>query len=275
MTDLLKEDRNRGWSAVPEKGPTDEMKRFIRAFRQAKIEKREMPTSITESFNRNCEIRSMGSPQTRRAVSRILAPISRNRGMSMSEGRQLARENGLSFEDVIIARSIALTNGVPMQDTLNSLHMQKIARTVASANKDLLDEKRKALLSDTSPSGRIALREYLDVLAGVRPANPGARPYGFQDQRMESQGQEQDPTQSLRSYPSYDDGEDADEPEEHEKACRCHRSIVQLCSMRHGTEHLKAADAHDRAARRFNSGNSQEARGASYRANHFKESMVS
>jgi hypothetical protein len=235
--------------------------------RESILEKRSMSASYLAEFNRGCAVREARSIATGREVRKILRPVTGK--MTIAELRRLSKSTGRPMEEIAYGYSPKIS-----QDRWLRMKMENYAAVIAKGNAELLKEKRKALLADTSPSGRIALREYLDVLAGVRPANPGARPYGFtdlRDARMESQGQEQDPQQSLRSYPSYDDGEDADEPEEHEKACRCHRSVVQLCSMRHGTEHLKAADAHDRAARTHNAENSQAARGASYRANHFKE----
>ena len=259
----------RNWPAVPEKGNglTAEMRDYIRAVRQAVIDKRPLSQRISETFNRNCEIRSMGSPETRRAVNRILSPITRK--LTLAEIRLLSKQTGRSFEDIVYGYSPRIS-----EDRWLRMRMESITAIVTRDAQKLKDEKRAALLADTSPAGKIALREYLDVLAGVRPADPGARPYGFQD-RSEDLGQPSDPQQSLRSYPSYDDGEDADDEDDHERACRGHRSCAQRASVAHGSAHYRAADLHDLAARQFNDANSQAARWESYRANHFKESMVS
>jgi hypothetical protein len=265
MSNILGSNRSLGWEAVPDHGPSAEQRNYITKWRQAKIEKRSLSSDAVAAFNHYCEQRSRALG---REVRKIIGPLAPAK-MTMDRVRFLSKQTGRSFEDIVYGYSPRIS-----EDRWLRMRMESITAIVTRDAQKLKDEKRAALLADTSPAGKIALREYLDVLAGVRPADPGARPYGFQD-RSEDLGQPSDPQQSLRSYPSYDDGEDADDEDDHERACRGHRSCAQRASVAHGSAHYRAADLHDLAARQFNDANSQAARWESYRANHFKESMVS
>jgi hypothetical protein len=226
----------------------------------------------------------------------ILFGTRRRANTELQEVRRLSKETGLSFQDCHIALCCQRQTGKPAIDTLNKIRAVQSAKRIARAAELQREEARKDLFNDLSASGTQRLRTELDVISGVRPSDEAMarRGYGFTDlrsdygcrpsdagfngrPRMEGDGQTQDPTQSLRTYPSYDDGEDADDVDDHEQACAGHRACAQRASIAHGVEHHKAADAHDRAARCFNTDNSLAARGASYRANHFKmtDDMVS
>ncbi len=236
-----------------------------------------MSTAYLQTFENGCEVRSRS---LRREVRKILSPITGK--MTLAQVRALARSTGRSFEDIFYGYSPKIS-----EDRWLRMRMASITATVARDDKKLKDEKRAALLADTSPAGKIALREYLDVLAGVRPADPGALPYGFLDLRTEDSGQTSDPQQLLRTYPSYDDGEhvadDDEDPDDDD--CRCHRSAAaghrtcaQRCStVAHGSAHHTAADAHVKAAEVRTRAASRAARAESFRANHFQftDKMVS
>lgn len=259
--DILGENRSKGWEKVDPSAP-QWVKVYITEFRTAALEKRSMSPAYLQSFHNGCEQRSLS---LRREVRKVLAPIT-GRKMSLAEAKRLSRSTGRSLEDIVYGYSPKISEERWLRMKLADI----TARVVRDAKK-LKDEKRAALLADTSPAGKIALREYLDVLCGVRPADPGALPYGFTDLRNEDGGQVSDPQQSLRTYPSYDEGEDADDADDHDQACRGHRNCAQRCSsVAHGSAHHRAADLHSIAARNFNDANSKAARWESYRANHFQ-----
>jgi hypothetical protein len=204
-------------------------------------------------------------------VRRILAPLSRK--LTLAEVRRLSKSTGRSFEDIVYGYSPKIS-----EDRWLRMRMESITAAVARDAEKLKNEKREELLNRamTCADGKLALQQYLDEIAGVRPASPGARPYGFQDVRTEDSGQTSDPQQLLRSYPSYADGEDADDEDDHERAVRSHRACAQRCSsVAHGSAHHRAADAHDQAYRNFSPERSLYARSCSYRANHFTTDLVS
>jgi hypothetical protein len=275
--DVLAENRSKGWERVPDSCP-QWARVHITEWRTAVLEKRSMNPAIVRTFIADCEQHWLAFG---RELRKVLAPIT-SRKMSLAEAKRLSRSTGRSLEDIVYGYSPKIS-----EERWLRMRLESITATVARDAKKLKDEKRNALLADTSPAGKIALREYLDVLCGVRPADPGALPYGFTDLRTEDGGQVSDPQQLLRTWPSYDDGEHVAEDDEDpdEDDCRCHRSAAaghrscaQRCSrLDHGSAHHKAADAHIKAAETRTRAASRAARVASYRANHFQftDKMVS
>jgi len=274
---LLAENRAKGWCKVDDNAP-EWVKVYVTEFRSAALEKRCMSPAYLQTFRTGCEQRSLALG---REVRKILRPITAWK-MSLAEAKRLSRSTGRSLEDIVYGYSPKIS-----EDRWLRMRMESITARVARDTKKLKDEKRNALLSDTSPAGKIALREYLDVLCGVRPADPGALPYGFIDLRNEDGGQVSDPQQLLRTWPSYDDGEHVaeDDQDPDDDDCRCHRSAAaghrscaQRCSrVDHGSAHHKAADAHVKAAEVRTRAASRAARAESFRANHFQftDKMVS
>lgn len=69
-----------------------------------------------------------------RFAKKVLAPITnRLTSMPIAEVRKLAAETGLSFEDVLAARSIEKTNGIPMVDTLNQMRLRNIGKRIEAS----------------------------------------------------------------------------------------------------------------------------------------------
>jgi hypothetical protein len=228
----------------------------------------------------------------------------RRQNTELQEVRRLSKATGLDFTSCHIALCCERQTGEPAVDTLRRMKLVADGKRIARAAELQREENQRALLSDLSANATEQLKIQLEVKCGLRPSDEAISRmgYGFTDlrsdygcgpsdagfngrPRMESQGQEQDPTQSLRSYPSYSDGEfvadDQEDPDDDD--CRCHRSAAvghRSCAQRcstcaQGSSHHAAADAHVKAAETRTRAASSAARAASYRANHFKESMVS
>jgi hypothetical protein len=177
---VLGECRERGWAAVSERAPLW-VRTFVTEYRSSVIEKRSINLAYKQEFNRGCEKRSAVWGQARKIVSPLLnkikRPLGQGSGMGIAEARKLARENGLSFEDIMIAVAVRkYAPEVPLQDTLNSLRMKKITRTLAATTPAV-----RASLRDFSENGRQAVLRDLDIAIGKRPTDEqiAARPFGF------------------------------------------------------------------------------------------------
>jgi hypothetical protein len=60
--------------------------------------------------------------------------------LSSDEARKLAKEYGVSLQDVVVARSLEQTAGVPLEDTLNHIKLRAVTARVERAQK-LEDEE--------------------------------------------------------------------------------------------------------------------------------------
>jgi hypothetical protein len=189
------------------------------------------------------------------------------------------------LEDIVYGYSPKIN-----EDRWLRMRLASITATVTRDAKKLKDEKRNELLNRAANSadGKLALLDYLDTLAGVKPASPGALPYGFLDLRTEDGGAVSDPQQLLRTHPYFQEGEDDpwDDDDVSDEDVRCHHircasghaGCARQSSFEQGCAHVKAQSAHTKAASESRSRNrtaSREARAASYRANHWSNAQVS
>jgi hypothetical protein len=234
----------------------------------------------TEQEQRSDAARAInrGTPSLVEAI--LFGTERRRQNTELQEVRRLSKATGLDFKSCHIALCCQRQGGKPAIDTLHRMKLVADEKRIARAAELQREEKQRALLSDMSANATEQLKIQLDVKCGLRPAEPGALKYGFTDlrsdygcgpsdagfngrPRMESQGQEQDPTVSLR----YADGETAATEKEHNRAATGHRCIAGRCSMNRGAKHLEAADRHQVAVREPSPVNTQKAQESSRRAN--------
>jgi hypothetical protein len=148
MESILGENRTKGWLALPESAPSW-VRQFVSEFRYAALAERRMSPTFMRAFLQDAEQRSAMREQIER-FNRTHAPIiPRHRPvtkkpstvtLSSDEARKLAKEYGVSLQDVVVARSLEQTAGVPLEDTLNHIKLRAVTARVERAQK-LEDEE--------------------------------------------------------------------------------------------------------------------------------------
>jgi len=115
---------------------------------RAALDAKEPIPPPTREWVKGAEKRYAAAVAAGRFAKKVLAPIiNRLTSMPIAEARKLAAETGLSFEDVMAARSIEKTNGIPMVDTLNQMRLRAMsARITASNHERKLTSDDKAAL---------------------------------------------------------------------------------------------------------------------------------
>jgi hypothetical protein len=147
MENILSENRAKGWLALPESAPSW-VRQFVSEFRYAALAERRMSPTFMRAFVQDAEQRSSMREQIER-FNRTHAPIiPRSRPatkksptvtLSSDEARKLAKEYGVSLQDVVVAQSLEQTAGVPKEDTLARIRLRADAARIARA-KQLQDE---------------------------------------------------------------------------------------------------------------------------------------
>jgi hypothetical protein len=148
MENILGENRTKGWLALPESAPSW-VRQFVSEFRYAALAERRMSPTFMRAFLQDAEQRSAMREQIQR-FNRTHAPIiprtrpatkkSPTVTLSSDEARKLAKEYGVSLQDVVVARSLEQTAGVPLEDTLNHIKLRAVTARVERAQK-LEDEE--------------------------------------------------------------------------------------------------------------------------------------
>jgi hypothetical protein len=148
MENILSENRAKGWLALPESAPSW-VRQFVSEFRYAALAERRMSPTFMRAFVQDAEQRSSMREQIER-FNRTHAPIiPRSRPatkksptvtLSSDEARKLAKEYGVSLQDVVVARSLEQTAGVPLEDTLNHIKLRAVTARVERAQ-ELEDEE--------------------------------------------------------------------------------------------------------------------------------------
>jgi hypothetical protein len=148
MESILGENRAKGWLALPDTAPSW-VRSFVTEFRTAALAERRMSPTFMRAFLQDAEQRSAMRDQIER-FNRTHAPIiprsrpaakkSSTVTLSSDEARKLAKEYGVSLQDVVVARSLEQTAGVPLEDTLNHIKLRAVTARVERAQ-ELEDEE--------------------------------------------------------------------------------------------------------------------------------------
>jgi hypothetical protein len=147
MENILGENRARGWLALPDSAPSW-VREHVTEVRSAALNERPVNPKFLHAYVQAAEQRSAMREQIER-FNRTHAPIiPRSRPsakksptvtLSSDEARKLAKEYGVSLQDVVVARSLEQTAGVPTVDTLARIRLRADAARIARA-KQLEDE---------------------------------------------------------------------------------------------------------------------------------------
>jgi hypothetical protein len=131
MENILSENREKGWSALPDTAPSW-VRSFVTEFRTAALAARRMRPEFMRAFIRDSEQRSAMRQQIER-FNKIYRPtiIPRTRVVTKSsstissdEARRLAHEFSLPLEEIFVARTLEVCSGIPIVDTLNRIRLR-------------------------------------------------------------------------------------------------------------------------------------------------------